>query len=744
MTTDRSDRAPDEPRRWRSHRFASATLQAAIALAPIGLGFLAGAAVADALPEPTDGYEVALWWVTVVIVSSVVATIADRIARRFLPLTALLRMTMLFPDRAPSRMRVALRSGNRSELRRRIASIQDGDRSRAESAELILSLAAAISEHDRKTRGHSERTRAYTEIIAEEMGIPDDDRDRLRWAALLHDVGKLEVPAEILNKDGKLTPDEWEIVKHHPVAGMRLVAPIAEWLGPWAKTIEHHHERWDGTGYPKGLAGTEIALGARIVAVADAYDVMTSGRSYQRAKTPDAARREIVAHAGRQFDPTVARALMNASLGKLRWATGPLAVLAEIPVLRGLPQVGRDLAVLLTSTAVMTTTLVTGAVPAPASVQPSRILEVVIAGAGFEAPDLQAMGAPASGPDGGVGVGDPAGTGPGTDAPTSRPPGGADAPTGAGNTVATTTPPVTPPPSSTTAPATTATTITTTTTTVSAAGPVAVSDVATTDEDTPVTIAVLANDTDPDGDLDPASLTIAGAPGMGTATVTAGSIRYRPDLDVSGEDRLSYLVCDLGGRCATATVTVTIRPVDDPPVARPDSAVADGGPVTIDVLANDTDPDGDPLALDAVGTAGSGTTTIAGNTVVYTPDPGFEGTDTFAYGVCDPSGACASATVTVSVTAPPPGALAVGDDTASTRPDAGVIVKATANDLGDLDQSTLEVVSGPEHGTASNVGGSGNLRYEPDPGFTGVDVFTYRICDVAGVCDTATVTVTVG
>jgi hypothetical protein len=271
-----------------------------------------------------------------------------------------------------------------------------------------------------------------------------------------------------------------------------------------------------------------------------------------------------------------------------------------------------------------------------------------------------------------------------------------------------------------------------------------VSDVAVTDEDTAVTIAVLANDGDPDGDLDPASLTIATAPGMGTASVVAGSVRYRPDLDVSGEDRFSYRVCDLGGRCASATVTVTIRPIDDPPVARPDTAASDGGPVTVDVLANDFDPDGDPLALDAVGTPAAGTATIDGTSILYTPEPGFEGTDTFAYGVCDPLGACANATVTVMVTAPPPGALSVADDSASTRRNAGVIVKVTANDLGDIDQSTLSVVSGPSNGTASNVGGSGNLRYEPDRGFAGVDSFTYRVCDVSGDCATGTVTITVG
>ncbi len=162
------------------------------------------------------------------------------------------------------------------------------------------------------------------------------------------------------------------------------------------------------------------------------------------------------------------------------------------------------------------------------------------------------------------------------------------------------------------------------------------------------------------------------------------------------------------------------------------------------VLGNDTDPDGDPLVIDAVGTASAGTVTISGPSVVYTPDEGFSGVDTFGYGICDPGGSCAGSTVSVTVTAPPPGALAVTGDEAATRRNSGVVVKVSANDLGDLDQSTLEVVTQPANGTASNVGGSGNLRYEPDPGFVGVDSFTYRICDVSGSCGTGTVRVTVG
>ncbi|MDH3518799.1 MAG: HD-GYP domain-containing protein, partial [Acidimicrobiia bacterium] len=338
-------------------------MRVAIFLVPLAVGFAAGSFVGRGLPTPHNGWAVAGWWLLVVVTASIAATLTDRFSRRLLPMAVLLKMTMVFPDQAPSRLKVARRAGNISLLRRR-ASGEDGDTTLAESAEVILSLAAALSQHDRKTRGHSERTRAYTDMLAEEMSLSTDDRDRLRWAALLHDVGKLEVPAEILNKDGPLTPEDWAEIHHHPVYGMKLIAPLIPWLGPWAQTVEHHHEQWDGSGYPYGLTGSDIALGARIVAVADAYDVMTSGRSYQPAKTPAVTRREIAALAGKQFDPEVVRALMNVSLGKLRWATGPIAFLAEMPFIRGIPQFGRDAAVLLTSSAVIVTAA-TGAAPLP-------------------------------------------------------------------------------------------------------------------------------------------------------------------------------------------------------------------------------------------------------------------------------------------------------------------------------------------------------------------------------------------
>ena len=145
--------------------------------------------------------------------------------------------------------------------------------------------------------------RAYSRMIGEELNLVPDDLDRLQWAGLLHDVGKLFVPGEILNKPGALTDEEFEIIKQHPGWGAQLCEPLRGWLGDWVDAVGQHHERWDGRGYPSGIAGEEISLAARIVAVADVYDVITSVRSYKPAEGAVDGRAELARCAGTQFDP---------------------------------------------------------------------------------------------------------------------------------------------------------------------------------------------------------------------------------------------------------------------------------------------------------------------------------------------------------------------------------------------------------------------------------------------------------
>lgn len=289
--------------------------------------------VAKNWPRPDGVGPSVLWWLVLIAVSTATLVAIDRVARRFLPLAALLRMSLVFPDEAPSRFSLALRSGTTKQLSRRLEEIkQRGDAAtEAEAAETLLELAAALSQHDRFTRGHGERVRAYSALIGEELGLSKTDQSKLQWAGLIHDVGKLAVPSEILNKTGQLTDDEFDIIKTHPAEGMALVGPLAGWLGEWVLGVGEHHERWDGKGYPMGLAGEQISLAGRIVAVADVFDVITAARSYKKPQSPTFAREELAEHAGSQFDAKVVRAFLNISIGRLRATMWPLSWVAHVP-----------------------------------------------------------------------------------------------------------------------------------------------------------------------------------------------------------------------------------------------------------------------------------------------------------------------------------------------------------------------------------------------------------------------------
>ncbi|MDD3699878.1 MAG: HD-GYP domain-containing protein, partial [Atribacterota bacterium] len=168
----------------------------------------------------------------------------------------------------------------------------------------IEGWAQALELRDRETEGHTRRVADLTVKLAQALGVKSEDLIHIRRGALLHDIGKMGIPDRILLKPGPLTPEEWEIMKKHPVYAWELLSPI-KYLRPALDIPYYHHERWDGTGYPRGLKGEEIPLSARIFAVVDVWDALTSDRPYRPAWSQEKALQYIKEQSGHHFDPRV-------------------------------------------------------------------------------------------------------------------------------------------------------------------------------------------------------------------------------------------------------------------------------------------------------------------------------------------------------------------------------------------------------------------------------------------------------
>ncbi|MER5883585.1 HD-GYP domain-containing protein [Streptomyces sp. NPDC001941] len=184
-------------------------------------------------------------------------------------------------------------------------------RERAAHQATIRALVQAVELKDEYTRGHSERVGHASVLIARELGMPEEKVEALRFAGILHDIGKLGVPTRVLRKDGPLTPQERAVIELHPEYGHEIVRGIG-FLGEARGAILHHHERMDGSGYPYGLKGSQIPEFARVVAVADAFDAMTTTRSYRAGRPAGEALEELERCAGAQFDPRMVRGLVRA------------------------------------------------------------------------------------------------------------------------------------------------------------------------------------------------------------------------------------------------------------------------------------------------------------------------------------------------------------------------------------------------------------------------------------------------
>ena len=268
--------------------------------------------------------------------------------------------------------------------------------------------------------------------------------------------------------------------------------------------------------------------------------------------------------------------------------------------------------------------------------------------------------------------------------------------------------------------------------------PVAEPDTATTPENTAVTVTVLNNDTDAEGDL---IVTAVSMPTHGTASVNPdGTISYTPDEDYTGTDSFTYTVCDEANVCVEAGVTVTVTP--ETPVLTDDVGMAEpGDPLILNVLANDTDPNGDALTVTEITQPNNGTAVInPDGTLTITPNPGFEGQMTFTYTACDPDNNCAIANVVIDVEAVSPDAMPDAVTTPSATP---VTINPVVNDT-DPNGGPLTVtsVSNTEGGT-SEITSTGEVLVTPNPDFVGDIVVTYEVCDLEGNCDSSTITVTV-
>ena len=196
----------------------------------------------------------------------------------------------------------------------------------------LIALTHALDARDKETEGHSRRVVEYTRLVAVKLGIQGEELKLLCHGALLHDIGKIGVPDAILHKPAALTEEEWQIMRRHPEIGALMVEEV-EYLAEARRIILHHHERWDGRGYPLGLRGTQISLGARAFSIADTVDAITQDRPYRRGRSFDEAREELLKCRGTQFDPEAVDAFLSL----------PEEALSEIAAIRA--RVGLDLLV---------------------------------------------------------------------------------------------------------------------------------------------------------------------------------------------------------------------------------------------------------------------------------------------------------------------------------------------------------------------------------------------------------------
>lgn len=726
-TVEVSSSAPAWKSRLLFARFIKALTFVVPVLASIAWTFLG----VQLLPEPTTALGQVAWWMLVLGGAIAAAVFAERLARRLIPLSVLLRLAMVFPETAPSRIRLGLKHNSIRKLKSQIeGDIHEPDATPQQAAETLMSLAATLSAHDRLTRGHSERVRSLSRLIGEQMDLPEEDLDLLQWAALLHDIGKLDVDPGILGKPDRLTTFEWESMSRHPHAANRYLEPLSDWLGEWVKVASEHHERWDGEGYPQELKGTDISLGARIVAVADAFDVMTSVRSYKRARPVEEALAEIHEMSGSQFDPQVVRALFEISASELRPASRGFAILGGLAGafpfldLRTVAIGGATAAAVAvaglnsftpTVNARPASLAFTDSTPTEVEVAEDETLEVELS---TNRPRSEFAIDSVDGPGNAV-IDDstlliepnPDESGTVTVIVTACDQQGCDSTTIVAEVIARNDPPL---------------------------ANLDEAEVAGGEER--IIIPVLLNDSDVDDpDLQITEADIDEGDGVVRIISNATELEFQPAPTSFGPWTITYVVTDGVGGFDQGTVTILDGNLE-PQLADDEADAVIGETVRIAVLDNDVDDGGrDALRITEVSEPADGSVQFGDTWIDFVADAD-PGEVSFTYVASDAKGRESTALVTVEIAAP---SIELLDDTASTSEDTPIRVDVLANDgppTASLDPQTLTVISASS-GTVS-VGG-GQITYDPPENAAGEASIRYEVCSAFGECGEATLIVTV-
>ncbi len=270
-----------------------------------------------------------LWLFIAIVVSLAASLVAGDAVRRQVKNSQVYKDSNQFDTQVDELFGVYLREGNARALRKDAVALGHSP----EFIDEVIRQIDALTKHDRLTRGHVERVRAYASLIGCELGLAEAELELLNWTALLHDIGKLDVPPSILNSPGKPSPEEWVVLRGHPAAAKGRLAKLEEEIGEGIYDgALYHHERWDGNGYPHGLKMGEIPLFGRITAIADAFDVMTHARSYKKPMPIAQARQELMSSAGTQFDPDLVTAFVRIGDQELKSVRGWSATFAGVAV----------------------------------------------------------------------------------------------------------------------------------------------------------------------------------------------------------------------------------------------------------------------------------------------------------------------------------------------------------------------------------------------------------------------------